>query len=82
MATHQQAASLNIAVMGADPIGKRHIEALSSERRTTLAADTRLLVSGRAGTETSRAAEAIKSSARSGTTGHFRAPAQDTERSS
>jgi predicted dehydrogenase len=38
MATHQQTASLKIAVMGAGLIGRRHIEAISAERRTALAA--------------------------------------------
>ncbi len=38
MATHQQTASLKIAVMGAGLIGKRHVEAISAERRTALAA--------------------------------------------
>lgn len=38
MATHQQTASLKIAVMGAGLIGRRHIETIAAERRTTLAA--------------------------------------------
>ena len=38
MATHQQTASLKIAVMGAGLIGKRHIATIAAERRTTLAA--------------------------------------------
>lgn len=38
MATQQQTASLKIAVMGAGLIGKRHIEAVSAEPRTALAA--------------------------------------------
>lgn len=38
MATHQQTASLKIAVMGAGLIGKRHIEAIGAGRRTALAA--------------------------------------------